>query len=247
MTVSALVRRTLMIPLAPDSTAKKRRIRVFVVDDHALFREGLIRLLNSDASMSVVGSAASAGAALEMVPGTDPDVVILDYNLGRHTAQHVVSGLRERGFRGRSLVVTAGLPDADAVDLLRLGASGIFMKSDSPEALHRNIREVAAGRVLIDQRHFQRLAQPDAPARSAHPALTDRERRVLSLLLEGQTNKQIGASLSISESAAKAALQQLFAKTGVRTRSQLVRVALERQMSVTASDAAADARSDPAA
>lgn len=226
-----------MIPLAHDSTGKQRRIRVFVVDDHALFREGLIRLLNSDASMSVVGSAESAGAALEMVPGTDADVVILDYNLGRHTAQHVVSGLRERGFRGRSLVVTAGLPDADAVDLLRLGASGIVMKSESPEALHRNIREVAAGRVLIDQRHFQRLAEPVAAARSAQPALSGREQRVLSLLLEGHTNKQIGAALSISESAAKAALQQLFAKTGVRTRSQLVRVALERQMGVTAADA----------
>ncbi len=226
-----------MIPPALDSTGQKRRIRVFIVDDHALFREGLIRLLNSDASMAVVGSAESASAALDMVPGTDADVVILDYNLGRHTAQHVVSGLRERGFLGRSLVVTAGLPDADAVDLLRLGASGIFMKTESPEALHRNIREVAAGRVLIDQRHFQRLAEPVAPARSTQPALTDREQRVLGLLLEGHTNKQIGVALSISESAAKAALQQLFAKTGVRTRSQLVRVALERQMGLPTSDA----------
>lgn len=208
----------------------KRPIRVFVVDDHALFREGLVRLLDSDTSLTVVGSAESAGAALDAVPGTDADVVILDYDLGPQKAQRVVDGLRERGFRGRSLVVTAGLPDADAVDLLRLGVCGIFLKKDSPENLHRHIREVAAGRVLMDQRHFRCLTAPAVRTQDMPPALTEREQRVLRLLLEGSSNKQIAATLRISESAAKASLQQLFAKTGVRTRSQLVRIALEKNV-----------------
>ena len=91
-------------------------IRIFVVDDHSLFREGLVRLLAGDESLAVVGSAESAEEALERLPHTPAEVLILDYDLGPHTAQHVVRGLRERGFRGRSLVVTAGLPDADALD-----------------------------------------------------------------------------------------------------------------------------------
>ncbi len=141
--------------------------------------------------------------------------------------EHVVRGLHARGFRGRSLVVTAGLPNADALDLIRLGVYGIVHKQQSPEELHRNIREVAAGRVLIDQRYLQGLMHTVNGAREV-PPLTMRDRQVLRLLLDGSTNKDIAAALNISESAVKAALQQLFAKTGVRTRSQLVRIALER-------------------
>ncbi len=73
------------------------QIRVFVVDDHALFREGLLRLLDSDDALTIVGSADSAEAALEALPGTDTDILILDYDLGTHTAQHVVRGLHARG------------------------------------------------------------------------------------------------------------------------------------------------------
>lgn len=203
-------------------------IRIFVVDDHSLFREGLVRLLAGDESLMVVGSAESAEEALDRVPRTPTDVLILDYDLGAQTAQHVVRGLRESGFRGRSLVVTAGLPDADALDLIRLGVCGIFHKKHSPEDLHRNIREVAAGRVLIDQRYLQDLVELVSGSRDVPAALTERDRKVLRLLLEGGSNKDIAASLGISESAVKAALQQLFAKTGVRTRSQLVRIALEK-------------------
>lgn len=203
-------------------------IRIFVVDDHSLFREGLVRLLGGDDALSIVGSAESAEEALERLPNTPTDVLILDYDLGPHTAQHVVRGLRACGFRGRSLVVTAGLPDADALDLIRLGVCGIFHKKHSPEELHRNIREVAAGRVLIDQRYLQDLVELVTPPRDMPVSLTERDRRVLRLLLEGASNKDIASALAISESAVKAALQQLFAKTGVRTRSQLVRIALEK-------------------
>jgi two-component system nitrate/nitrite response regulator NarL len=203
-------------------------IRIFVVDDHSLFREGLVRLLAGDESLAVVGSAESAEEALERLPHTPAEVLILDYDLGHHTAQHVVRGLRACGFPGRSLIVTAGLPDADALDLIRLGVCGIFHKKHSPEDLHRSIREVAAGRVLIDQCYLQELVELVAGPREVPVALTERDRRVLRLLLEGSSNKDIASALRISESAAKAALQQLFAKTGVRTRSQLVRIALEK-------------------
>ena len=204
------------------------RIRVFVVDDHALFREGLLRLLDADKTVEVVGSADSAASALEQLKQIETDVLILDYDLGADTALSVARGLRERNFQGRSLVVTAGLPDRDALELIRLGVCGIFHKKHSPEDLHRSIHEVAGGKILIDQRYFQNLIGAATILRDAPVSLTDRDRRVLRLLLEGNSNKEIASNLNLSESAAKAALQQLFAKTGVRTRSQLVRVALEK-------------------
>jgi two-component system nitrate/nitrite response regulator NarL len=204
------------------------RIRVFVVDDHALFRAGLLRLLDADETLVVVGSAASAASALEQLKHIETDVLILDYQLGTDNALTVARGLRERNFQGRSLVVTAGLPDQDALELIRLGVSGIFHKVHSPEDLHRTIREVAAGKMLIDQSYVQKLAESMTQLRDTPSRLTERDRRVLRLLLEGYSNKEIATELKLSESSAKAALQQLFARTGVRTRSQLVRIALEK-------------------
>jgi two-component system nitrate/nitrite response regulator NarL len=203
-------------------------IRIFVVDDHALFREGLLRLLAADETLVVVGSADSAAAALARLNEVEADVIILDYDLGTETALTVMRALKETSFQGRVLVVTAGVPNHDALELIRLGVSGIFHKKHSPEELHRGIRDVAAGKVLIDQRYLQTLLDAAQGPQEAEVPLTERDRAVLRLLLQGSSNKEIAGLLNISESSAKAALQQLFAKTGVRTRSQLVRVALEK-------------------
>lgn len=149
------------------------RIRVFVVDDHALFREGLLRLLDTDPAIELVGSADSGESALDLLKRTKVDVLILDYDLGSQTALHVVRELRERSFEGRSLVVTAGLPDQDALELIRLGVFGIFHKKHSPEELHRSIREVATGKVLIDQGYLQDLIASAGPPQGAPPDAAD--------------------------------------------------------------------------
>ena len=203
-------------------------IRVFLVDDHTLFREGLLRLLASDERIEVVGSAATASEAVARLPADGVDVLILDYDLGTETAVSLVRQLRAQDYRARILLVTAGLPDPDALDLVRLGVAGIVHKHHTPEALHRSITEVASGAVHIEQRYLQTLIE-SATARPGRARFTAREREVVRLLLEGLSNKEIGATLGTSESAVKATLQQLFAKTGVRTRSQLVRIALEQR------------------
>lgn len=202
-------------------------IRLFIVDDHALFREGLIRLLASDDTLCVAGATGSPAEALETIPKLAPDVLILDYDLGNSTAVPLMEQLRARQFQGRTLIVTAGLPDSEALHLIRDGVSGIFHKHQSPEALHRCIREVAEGRILIEQEYLRALIQSGAPA-SPTTRLTERDKQILRCLLEGLSNKEIASQLQISESAVKASLQQLFAKTEVRTRSQLVRLALEQ-------------------
>ena len=110
--------------------------------------------------------------------------------------------------------------------MIRAGVSGIFHKQHAAEDLKRSIREVFEGKVLIDAHYLRQLVQPDAED-APQIRLTERERLILRYLMEGLANKEMSARLGVSESAVKAALQVLFNKTGVRTRSQLVRVALE--------------------
>ncbi|MFT3707997.1 MAG: response regulator transcription factor [Archangium sp.] len=198
------------------------RIRIFIVDDHTLFREGLIRLLESDARLEVVGSAGTVEDALNALGRLTVDVLIVDYDLGSTTAVSLVSQLRARP---RILLVTAGVPNRDALELVRLGVAGIVHKQRAPEELLRSIIDVALGKAVLDQAYLQTLV---VEAQSGERLkLTERERKILSLLLEGQSNKELASALKLSESAVKAALQQLFSRTGVRTRSQLVRIALE--------------------
>jgi two-component system, NarL family, nitrate/nitrite response regulator NarL len=202
-------------------------IRLFVVDDHALFCQGLMRLLEGDQSLCIVGNAASVDAALEQIPTAAPDVLILDYDLGKDNALTLVREFKARGLNYRTLVVTAGLPDPIALELLGLGISGIFPKQRTLEDLYRSILDVAEGKLAFDRGYFQSLvASKNNTAET--PILTQRDRSVLGLLLEGLSNKEIAGKLRVSESAVKTAMQQLFAKTGVRTRGQLVRVALEQ-------------------
>ncbi len=216
----------------PNSELKNRfPIRLFIVDDHALFREGLIRLLAADETLEVIGATGTIVEALELVPASQPDVLVLDYDLGEQTAVHLLQQLRGKGFRGKTLLVTAGLPDHDALTLIREGVSGIFHKHHAPEDLHRCITEVAAGRILIQQEYLQNLVQSATDDESSGVLrLTERDKQILRCLLEGLSNKEIASQLQISESAVKASLQQLFAKAEVRTRSQLVRLALEQYL-----------------
>lgn len=210
------------------TTAMPEAIRLFVVDDHTLFSQGLMRLLEDDPVFRILGNAASVPAALEQVPAASPDVLILDYDLGGDTALTLVRGLRERGLNIRTLVVTAGLPDNVAMELIGLGISGIFPKQRPLEELYQAIVDVSSGKLVIEREYFQNLVVSTRTGAAADvPALTPRDRQILGFLLEGLSNKEMAAQLRLSESAIKAAMQQLFAKTGVRTRSQLVRVALE--------------------
>ncbi|MEQ1886465.1 MAG: response regulator transcription factor [Bryobacteraceae bacterium] len=212
-------------------------IRIFVVDDHALVREGLLRLLSADDTLEIVGFADSIQNTLAKIDGDGDhpaigldgiDVLILDYDLGTENAIPLVSTLKERGFPGRILIVTAGLPNKDALELIRIGVSGIFHKKHPPEDLHKNIKEVAAGKFLIDQGYFQSLVESSDGMSKPAAQYSERDKQILRMILEGCPNKEIAANLKVSESAVKASLQGLFAKTGVRTRGQLVRVALEQ-------------------
>lgn len=201
-------------------------IRIYLLDDHSLFREGLRRLLVTDERFVVVGQSGSPEQALQELEQMKPDILVLDYELNGENALGFMNRLKAIHFAGRILIVTAGLPDKDALGLIKAGIAGIFHKQDSPEELQRAILEVSQGRVLIDQQYLQAIVAGAGPQESIR--FTDRERTTLRYLLRGLANKEVAANLNISESAVKATLQQLFSKTGVRTRSQLVLLAIEK-------------------
>jgi DNA-binding NarL/FixJ family response regulator len=207
------------------------KIRILLLDDHALFREGLSRLLDGEPDLEMAACCASVSEATDVLHQKPIDLVLLDYDLGKERGFEFITQARQWGFQGRFLMVTAGMSDAESVQALDLGVSGIFPKHSSPMALLQAIRKVMAGETWLDENAIQALVRA-----SKHPGGTDhtkpfteRETLVLQGVFEGLSNKEIGARLNISESSVKAALQQLFQKTGVRTRSQLVRIALEEQ------------------
>jgi len=208
------------------------KIRLLLVDDHTLFREGLARLLEAESGLQLMGHYSSANEALAAINLDSVDVVLLDFDLGETQGLQFLREVRSVGFRGRVLMVTAGMSDADALQVMQNGASGIFLKHNAPNSLIDAIRRVAAGEPWLDSASLESLfgARSSKSKPPASASLNKREREVLKGVFEGLTNKEIGAQLAISESYVKAVMQQLFGKTGVRTRSQLVRVALEKHL-----------------
>jgi DNA-binding NarL/FixJ family response regulator len=209
--------------------ASSPKIRILLLDDHTLFRDGLSRLLDSEPDFEIAANCSSVPEALEIVRRHQVDIVLLDHDLGEETGFDFLARARNVGYSGRLLMLTAGMSGPDSIEAVRSGVSGIFLKHSSPALLAEAIRKVMSGEAWLDKRQMHILAQAAAPPE--HPSLrplTERERDVLRGVFEGLGNKEIAARLRVSESSVKASLQKLFQKTGVRTRSRLVRIALER-------------------
>jgi DNA-binding NarL/FixJ family response regulator len=222
-------------------------IQLLLVDDHILFRESLRRLLTAESDFDVVSDCGTIAEACAIVERCAIDVILLDFDLAGTPASQCVPVLRHAGYEGQILMVTAGMGDDQSSTALTLGVSGIFLKDHSPSMLRQAIRLVAGGGTWVDQRAMQlmtRRADQPADTRGSDLLLTQRDRRVLQGVFEGLGNKEIGVRLGLSESAIKTTLQQLFRKTKVRTRSQLVRIALERSLATTpgSSDSAESVR-----
>lgn len=211
----------------------KPKIKLLLVDDHTLFRESLSRLLEAEPDLELAGGFSTVASGLAAVKTLRVDVVLLDFDLGNQCGLDFLAGLRQQKFPGKTLVVTAGMSDADTVQALALGAGGIFLKHNQPSELLTAIRKVFQGETWLHPAALRTVvAAATTPAQPGHRqpfSLSPRERSALQAVFEGLTNKEIAQRLDISESYVKALLQQLFDKTGVRSRSQLVRIALENR------------------
>jgi two-component system, NarL family, nitrate/nitrite response regulator NarL len=212
-----------------DQSATKTT-RLVIVDDHVMFREGLIRMFEREPDFKVVGHFASATDAVRSLDAAQPDVVLLDVDLGPERAMHFMTAAKGTGFGGRILIVTAGISELEAVQLIQAGVAGILHKQNSTEVLCNTIRQIARGEVCLEKTYLQPLfrsvARPQPTARTTR--LTERDKTVLRCTLQGLSNREIADRLNISEAAVKASLRQVFGKLNVRTRAQAVKVALEQ-------------------
>ena len=205
-------------------------VHILLLDDHTLFRESASRLLAAEPGFEVVAHCGTIGEALQILRRKVIDIVLLDFDLGESDGRQFLRLAKEQGFQGKVLVVTAGVDAGVAAELIRSGISGVFRKHDSAALLAQAIRDVMAGKVWLDQEQLQTALNSEVAVRGEPPSrrFTEREQQVLSYVFEGLANKEIAARIGVSESSVKATLQQLFSKTGVRTRSQLVRIVLEQ-------------------
>jgi DNA-binding NarL/FixJ family response regulator len=215
------------------------RIRLLLLDDHGLFRASLARFLGSVPGFEVVGECGASAEGLRDLDGSNANLVLLDFDLGPEHGNEFISAAREAGYTGKFLIV-AGAADPKSVAIaLKLGVSGIFLKSEAPERLVRAIQSIANGEFWIDPKVIQMIAERlvDPYLRfddeQTVALLDEREHRVLLGILSGLTNKNIGENLGLSESSVKNVVQRLFDKAGVKSRGQLVRAALEGSLGRT--------------
>jgi len=215
-------------------------IRVVLIDAQGLFRASLGRYLCSEAGFEVVGDCGTSVEALGILNSSNApvDVILLDFDLGNEHAGDFIPAARNAGYQGRFLIVAGAADARNSALALRLGASGVFLKTEPPERLVQAIRLVAHGDVWIDPRVIQLMAsqvidgRPASDIQVSGQLLPEREQKVLLGILEGLSNRKIGSNLGISESLVKNTIQNLFTRTGVRKRSQLVRLALEGSLGV---------------
>jgi DNA-binding NarL/FixJ family response regulator len=218
-------------------------IHILLLDDHILFREGLSRLLDEEPDFTIAAQCSNPPEAIAALAEQAPDLILLDFDLGEQNGFAFLDAARAAGFAGRVLMVTAGMSIPETARALQAGASGVFLKHAPPQELVAAIRKVMRGEALLSASHLSQILEAARQEEARQQArlrpqlaLSDRERAVLRGVFAGLANKEIAAQLGISEGYVKAVLQQLFAKTGVRTRAQLVRIALEHHFD-TATDA----------
>jgi DNA-binding NarL/FixJ family response regulator len=206
-------------------------VRVLVVDDQMVVREGLSTLLGLLDGITVVGAAADGAEALRLVAEREPDVVLLDLHMPGLSGVDVAEELRRRGDRARVVVLTTYSDDEWVFAALRAGARGFLTKDASAQEIADAIRTVVAGEAQlhpsVQRRVLEALARADPPEApdAASSALTPRERDVLRLIASGRSNAEIARELVVSSATVKTHVNHLLAKTECRDRAQLVRFA----------------------
>ncbi len=208
------------------------KIRVFLADDHALFREGLRALLSAWEDMEVVGEAADGQEALARVPQARPDVVLMDIAMPGLGGLEATLALRRAYPAARVLVLTQYESREYLARFLKAGAAGYVLKKAAGAELIAAIRAVAAGQAVLHPavtaeviEGYLKASRPE-PGEAAYEGLTDRERVVLKLIAEGQTSKEIAQALGISLKTVITHRTNLMQKLGLHNRAALVKYAV---------------------
>jgi DNA-binding NarL/FixJ family response regulator len=209
---------------------EENRIAIVLADDHAVLRESLSALLQSQPDFEVVGAAANGEEALQLVQQHKPQVLVLDLFMPDSDGFEVLRTLEKAGNRVASVVLTGSESRDDYVQVVRLGARGLVLKADNPQKLFAAIRTVADGELAFSDEIARTVLdamvsnQPTAP--SSMTRLSERERQISYMVARGMKNRDIAGELSISENTVKRHLQSIFSKTGSRDRLELAVLAL---------------------
>ena len=195
-------------------------IRVLVVDDHAVVREGLRTFLSLQDGIDVVGEAGDGREAVAMAERERPDVVLMDLVMPRLDGVQAMRELRARVPRARVIVLTSFLDDDRLLPAIRAGAAGYLLKNVEPSELARAVRAADAGEALIDPAVAARLVDALADDERDEQPLTAREQEVLDLVARGYANKRIALELGIAEKTVKTHVGHVLAKLGVADRTQ---------------------------
>jgi two-component system nitrate/nitrite response regulator NarL len=222
----------------------KAPIRLLVVDDHTLFRRGLIALLAQHAGMRVVGEAGDAGEALRRAAELAPDVVLLDNHLPGVRGIDALPALSAAAPGAKVLMLTVSEDEEDLADALRAGAQGYVLKTIEGDALVQAIERCASGEAVVSPEMTGKLVtalrarrDPPSAAAAAAPdddplaALSPREREIVRHIARGRSNKEIGRELEIAETTVKIHVQHILRKLGITSRVQAAVVASERGLS----------------
>lgn len=206
------------------------RITVFLLDDHEVVREGLRHLLEAEGDMEVVGEAATAGEAVERIPGLHPRVAVLDVRLPDGSGVEVCREVRSLDHDIACLMLTSFSDDEAIFDAIMAGASGYVLKEVRGSDLVSDIRKVAAGHSLLDPDLTRRVMERMRAKKAEDPAehLTPQEQRILDLIAEGLTNRQIADIMYLSEKTVKNYVSNMLAKLGMSRRTEAAVYAVRR-------------------
>ncbi|RME08827.1 MAG: DNA-binding response regulator [Anaerolineae bacterium] len=209
---------------------RREPISVVVVDDHALFRAGLISLLSTFPEFRVVGEAGNGKEALEVIARTQPEIVLLDVNMPVMDGVKTVQALRQRGEKCRVVMLTISRKQEDLVGALRAGAQGYLLKNAEPEELRRGMLNLAADKGVLspDLADQVIVALRQSGMESLQEPLTERELEVLRCLADGMTTAQIARHLIISVNTVKTHVRNILSKLDASNRTEAVRVAIQR-------------------
>ncbi|MDE2448539.1 MAG: response regulator transcription factor [Gammaproteobacteria bacterium] len=208
-------------------------IRVFLVEDHAIVREGISSLLALSQDIEVVGAVGSAEEALTEIPAMTPDVLLLDVKLPNLNGVELIRRLQARGGLPPTLILTTFEDDELLFEGLKAGARGYLLKDISLEQLLEGIREIARGGSYVKPAVTERLLQVARKTEATpHPApplalLTERETEVLRLLASGYSNREIARALLVSTGTVKNHVSSILGKLGVRDRTRAVLTGLQ--------------------
>ncbi len=219
---------TSVVPVTQNETGDK--IRVFLLDDHEVVRRGVADLLQSEGDIEVVGEASTAAEAMARIPAANPDVAVLDVQLPDGNGVTVCRDLRSDLPELHCLMLTSFVDDDALLNAILAGASGYVLKQIRGTDLIGAVRTVAAGGSLLDPQATARVMERirhDATKVDPFAELTDQERRILALIGEGMTNRQIGEELFLAEKTVKNYVSNILSKLGLQRRTQAAVLAVK--------------------